>query len=197
MDPDVILRRIHELELEVQKLKASLAKRAALAKRTTIPLSIDTYKADVAAAALGLAILLGSAPEAIVVVQLVGAGYLGWLSVGALRGHGGPTTVPSDRRLLWRAVLTNLTNPKVIVFFAAFLPQFTRPGHGPVAVQFAILGLLFLLVGLLSDSLIGVSAGRLGAALAPSGRATRILNAISAATFAVLAVALLWDALRR
>jgi len=153
----------------------------------------------VCAAALGLAALLRSTPDALVVIRLLGAGYLAWLAVTTLRAvrrrafQGGP---PHDGRLLWRAVLTNLTNPKVIIFFAAFLPQFTRPGHGPLVVQLLTLGVLFLLVGLLCDSLIGVSAGHLGSAVGSTGRAAQILTVVAGLTFAALAALLLLEGLR-
>lgn len=61
---------------------------------------------------------------------------------------------PPDHLILGRAVLTNLTNPKVILFFAAFLPQFAR-GHGPISVQFLMLGPIFLVIGLAWDSVVG------------------------------------------
>lgn len=125
----------------------------------------------VTVASLGLALLLGATTWALDAVRLAGGAYLGWLAVGTLRdarraGHDGRVP-PSRRLLLRRAVLTNLTNPKVILFFAAFLPQFVRDGHGPVWAQLLSLGLIFLLVGLAVDATIGVAVGRAGAALAP------------------------------
>jgi threonine/homoserine/homoserine lactone efflux protein len=99
--------------------------------------------------------------------------------------------------VLGRAVLTNLTNPKVILFFAAFLPQFVRPGYGPVAVQLLTLGLIFLLVGLVIDSAIGLAAGRLGTALAAGGRAATTLGVVAGLTFATLAALLVAEAVAR
>lgn len=153
----------------------------------------------VCAAALGLAVLLREEPAALVVIRLGGAAYLGWLAVTTLRAAGNADAEGSDRsggQPLRRAVVTNLTNPKVIIFFTAFLPQFTRPGHGPLALQLLTLGLLFLLVGLLCDSIVGVSAGRLGHLIGSTGRATRGLTVVGGLTFAVLAVLLLLEAVR-
>ncbi|MFC4122922.1 LysE family translocator [Nonomuraea zeae] len=153
----------------------------------------------VAAAALGLAVLLRTAPGALIVVQVLGALYLGWLAVSTLRSAGTPGAAarvpPSDGRILGRAVLTNLSNPKVILFFAAFLPQFTRDGHGPLPVQMLTLGLIFLAVGLGWDSVVGLFAGRLGGALAGGGRGATALSVGAGLTFGVLALLLLSQAL--
>ena len=154
----------------------------------------------VAAAALGLAVLLRSTPWVLTAVQLAGAAYLAWLALTTLRvaRHATPIgAAPPDRQVLKRAVLTNLTNPKVIVFFAAFLPQFTRHGHGPLAVQLLILGSLFLLIGLICDSAIGLTVGRLGRSFAPGGRGTTALTVVAGLTFATLALVLLAEVLLR
>lgn len=159
----------------------------------------------VTAAALGLALVLRSVPMALTAVRLGGAAYLAWLAFTTLRGArrsgrdgkaGGPGhAAPAAERIVGRAVLTNLTNPKIILFFAAFLPQFARAGRGPAALQFLALGLIFLLVGLAWDSLVGLSAGRLGAALRSDGRAAAAVTAGAGVTFAALALVLLVQAL--
>jgi threonine/homoserine/homoserine lactone efflux protein len=154
----------------------------------------------VSAAALGLAVLLHSTAWVLTAVQLAGAAYLGWLALTTLRAarRGAPVAeAPPGRALLKRAVLTNLTNPKVIIFFAAFLPQFTRHGHGPLAVQLLTLGLIFLLVGLVCDSAIGLTVGRLGRSVAPGGRGATTLTVVAGLTFAALAAVLLVEVLLR
>ncbi|MEV0578060.1 LysE family translocator [Streptomyces sp. NBC_01463] len=149
----------------------------------------------VTAASLGLAFLLQSTPAALTVIRLGGAAYLTWLAITTLRTARQSGLVaqpaPSDRRILGQAVLTNLTNPKIIVFFAAFLPQFVRPGNGPTGVQFLTLGVIFLLVGLTWDSVIGLFAGRLGATLRRGSRAATVLGISAGATFGVLALLLI------
>ena len=154
----------------------------------------------VTATALGLALVLRSAPAALDVVRLLGATYLAWLAVTTLRSAGSRPTAahrpPPDRNLLGRAVLTNVTNPKVILFFAAFLPQFVRTGHGPAGLQLATLGLIFLLVGLAVDAGVGVGAGKLGQVLAADGRAATATTRLAGLTFAALATLLLVDAVR-
>ncbi len=151
----------------------------------------------VSAAALGLATLLHVFPAALTFVQIGGAAYLAVLAVSTLRSarrSGLGAAAPPIGRVLGRAVLTNLTNPKVILFFAAFLPQFVRAGYGPRAVQLLSLGGLFLLVGLVIDSLVGLTAGKLGETLRAGGRSATTLNVISGLTFAVLAGLLVIDA---
>jgi threonine/homoserine/homoserine lactone efflux protein len=151
----------------------------------------------VTATAVGLAALLAAVPVALDAIRLAGAAYLGWLAVDTLRSAtGGGLTghaAPSRGRLLRRATLTNLANPKVILFFAAFLPHFVRVDRGAVAGQLLLLGAVFLLVGLVVDSAIGLAAGQLRTALAPGSRAGRALTVLAGATFAVLAVLLVVD----
>lgn len=151
----------------------------------------------VTAAALGLSLLLRSIPAALTGVRVAGAIYLGWLAVSTLRSarRAGITAraAPPDRQVLGRALLTNLTNPKIILFFAAFLPQFTRPGHGPVPVQLLTLGLIFLVVGFGCDSIVGLCAGRLSAILARGTRAATRLNVVAGLTFGALALTLLGE----
>lgn len=154
--------------------------------------------AHASAASLGLALVLRSAPAALTAIRLGGAAYLAWLAVTTLRSARRSAhiehTPPADRRIVGRALLTNLTNPKIILFFAAFLPQFARVGHGPAALQFLTLGLIFLVVGLAWDSLVGLSAGRLGGALRNNGRAATVLTVAAGVTFAALALLLLLQA---
>jgi threonine/homoserine/homoserine lactone efflux protein len=154
----------------------------------------------VTAAALGLAVLLHSTPWALEAIRIVGAGYLCWLAWSALRTRadaaGASQTHSAAPVVLRRAIVTNLTNPKVVLFFAAFLPQFVRRGYGPVAAQLLILGVIFLAVGLVSDSIIAVSFGRLGAAARPAPRAATLVNIGAGLTFAGLAAVMIVEAAR-
>jgi threonine/homoserine/homoserine lactone efflux protein len=154
----------------------------------------------VTAAAFGLAVVLRSTPAALNVVRVGGAVYLGWLAFTELRSARavriGTATAAADHyfapdgRLLGRAVLTNLTNPKVVLFFASFLPQFVRPGYGPTSVQLLCLGAMFLLVGLIIDTAVGLCAGKLGGAVSAGGRTASVLSVIAGLTFGVLAAVL-------
>ena len=105
-----------------------------------------------AAAALGLAGLLLASPLAFDIVRYAGAAYLVWLAWKTLRaaplGASGAALAP---RSLWRVfaqgAVTNVLNPKVALFFLAFLPQFVDPNAGPVALQVFVLGMLINLSG--------------------------------------------------
>jgi threonine/homoserine/homoserine lactone efflux protein len=170
--------------------------RAGLVSATGMALGMIVH---VTAAALGLAVLLRSTPSALMLVELLGGLYLGWLAVTTIgSARKTPTAAPvtpPERQVLRRAVLTNLLNPKTVLFFAAFLPRFTSPGHGPLWLQLLTLGLIFLVMGFVWDSTIGLCAGRLGQGLVRGRRTGVTVNLVAGATFAALAAFLLQDAL--
>jgi threonine/homoserine/homoserine lactone efflux protein len=151
----------------------------------------------VCAVSAGLAVLLRSSSVALTAVQLVGGGYLGWLAVSTLREVRATQACrrPPATHVLRRAVITNLTNPKVILFFAAFLPEFTRRSAGPVWLQLLTLGVIFLAIGFTCDVVIGVVAGQAGVG-ARSGWGGKALTVVASMTFATLSVLLLVDAAR-
>lgn len=100
-------------------------------------------------AALGLSALLAASELAFTLVTWAGAAYLVWMGVGMLRSHGSPREPAAldPRRVFWRGVLTNALNPKVALFFLAFLPQFIRPDSDHQALAFGLLGLVFTVNG--------------------------------------------------
>lgn len=125
----------------------------------------------VAAATAGLSAVLATSATAFSVVRYAGAGYLILLGLQRLlRRHGNDkntvaaaTTAPA--RLYTQGVIVNVLNPKTAIFFVAFLPQFVNPARGPVAIQMAVLGGCFILLGLLSDSTYAVLSGTLSGRL--------------------------------
>jgi threonine/homoserine/homoserine lactone efflux protein len=118
------------------------------------------------AAGLGLSAVLATSAFAFEVLKYAGAAYLVWLGLRAWRTAPpaeAPTPAPArNPRVYWRSVLTGVLNPKVAVFFLAFLPQFVRAERGLVWLQFLVLGLLLSLIGLCNSLLLAFAVGRVG-----------------------------------
>ncbi|MFF5258498.1 LysE family translocator [Actinomadura viridis] len=123
----------------------------------------------VAAAAAGLSALIAASATAFDVLRYAGAAYLVYLAVRTLRGgdgEDGPApAAKSLRRVYLDGFLINLFNPKVVLFFLAFLPQFVDRDAGAVPAQIAVLGVVTALIGLLSDLVYAIGAGSIGARL--------------------------------
>lgn len=119
--------------------------------------------AHVAAAALGLSAILVSSAELFRVVKWLGAAYLVYLGWRTIRSADGGTTADPDSdspQVIFRqGVVVNALNPKLAVFFFAFLPQFVQPELGQVASQFVVLGITLILIGLITDTVYAVLAG--------------------------------------
>ena len=124
--------------------------------------------AHVLAASLGLSALLASSALAFAAVKYAGAGYLIYIGVRRILSHPDEPAVQSElpvrslRRLYRDGFFVNLLNPKTALFFLAFLPQFVDPSRGTVTSQIAFLGLLFTLMGLMSDGMYALVAGTAG-----------------------------------
>jgi threonine/homoserine/homoserine lactone efflux protein len=118
----------------------------------------------VAAAACGLSTLIASSAVAYEVVRWAGVAYLVYLGLRALLTHEAPATVASAgmRRTYAEGLLVNVLNPKVSLFFVAFLPQFVDPARGEVMLQVLVRGLIFALVAATFDLLFVVGAGLVG-----------------------------------
>ena len=124
----------------------------------------------VAAAALGLSALIASSAAAFTVLRWVGAAYLVWLGIGLLRGGGEPASAAAAMPAVtwWRSFaqgfLTNALNPKVALFFLAFLPQFIDAAAPHKALSFIALGAVFAVNGtLVNVAFAGLIAGLRGA----------------------------------
>ncbi|MFE3256742.1 LysE family translocator [Nocardia sp. NPDC059091] len=116
--------------------------------------------------AAGLGAILAASAIALSIVKLAGALYLIYLGIQAVRerrslreAFEAKVEPMENGRVLRQAVLVGLTNPKAIIFFSAVLPQFVAPKAGAVPVQMLILGGLFLVVALISDSVYALLAG--------------------------------------
>ena len=148
-----------------------------------------------AAVALGLAALLKASATAFTVLKLCGAAYLLWLAWGAWnapasfeKGEDSGAMPPLQTYL--RGVVMNITNPKVAIFFLAFLPQFVDPSQGNVPLQIMALGAVFMLAAFLTFGCIAWFAAGFGARLRDSAKAQRVLNRTAALIFTGLALRL-------
>jgi len=146
-------------------------------------------------AAFGLSALLAASVTAFTLLKIIGGLYLLWLAYGAVR-HGSAfsvdqTAVPQS---LSSTILTgvgiNLTNPKVIVFFVTFLPQFVDAGDPNAAGKLLFLGVLFLLIGIPTNALIVVVAERVTGFMQSSPRAMRAFDYGIAAVMSAFALKL-------
>jgi threonine/homoserine/homoserine lactone efflux protein len=119
------------------------------------------------AAALGLTLILQSSALAFLFVKFVGAAYLVYLGIKAWREKSSlalqPSTSTADSNILfWQGVLSNVLNPKIAIFFLAFLPQFVDKGSSQVTWQMVILGITFACFGLIFLLVVGYSSGTIG-----------------------------------
>lgn len=148
-----------------------------------------------AAAAFGLAGLLMASPLLFEIVRWTGAAYLVWLAWNTFRAappvaDGTKVTQKDIGRIFLRGAITNMLNPKVAIFFLAFLPQFTDPARGSVTAQMFALGGLFILSALAAFSTIAFAAGGISRWLRASDRGQVLLNRVAGLVFVGLAVKL-------
>lgn len=154
------------------------------------------------AVALGLAAVFAASAAAFTVLKLLGAAYLAYLAWQALRAPlssagpdagaqgAAPTAAPSLWRMVGRGMVMNLSNPKVLVFFLAFLPQFADPARGAMGGQLMVLGLVFIVATLLVFGAIACFSGVFGSLLLRSPRAQQWFNRVAGVVFLGLAVRL-------
>ena len=146
---------------------------------------------NAALAGLGLGATVASAPWAFGAIRWAGVGYLLWLAWRTLRAPLGGAERPAVRpaRAFRDGLFVNLTNPNVILFILAFLPQFIDPARA-VLPQFLVLGAVLSLGGFAINGAAGVFSGSLGRLLARNARVERALRWASASIFGVLALRL-------
>jgi len=167
-----------------------------------------------AAVALGLAALVAASGVAFAVLKYCGAAWLLWLAWHAWRAQAQPVAaappnepfnepfnepcnaplaaapLPGALRMIGRGVVMNLTNPKVLLFFLALLPQFADPAYGSIPWQIMQLGLIFMCATWLVFGAIACFSGAFGAVLLRSARARQWLDRVAALVFVGLALKL-------
>jgi threonine/homoserine/homoserine lactone efflux protein len=144
-----------------------------------------------AAAACGLSALLVASATAFTIVKLLGATYLIYLGIRAILAHGlislpENSATLSSRTIFAHAFLMNVLNPKVALFFLAFLPQFVRTDQGSVPRQFILFGVGFGLIAFVIFSLVGFFSAALGKHIRTSPAIARFLDRIAGVVFILL-----------
>lgn len=147
------------------------------------------------AAALGISALLYSSATAFQILKFAGAGYLLFLAWRALKEQQillpqGATDGRSFRFLFRRGFVMNVINPKVALFFLAFLPQFVSPGSESASLQMFLLGLLFMAQAVVVFTVIGWLSGSVGHVILKRPRIARWFGWLTAGVFASLGVRL-------
>jgi threonine/homoserine/homoserine lactone efflux protein len=175
----VVTRSIHQ------------GRRAGLA--SVLGLHVGTL-VHIAAATVGLSALVVSSAVAFTIVKIAGAAYLIGLGLWTLLSRRAERDValggePNLRRAFAQGIVVNVLNPKTALFFLAFLPQFVDVNAPHPAAQIAVLGFLFVLLGLVTDSLYALAAGTAGGLLRRSRRFTRGERYVTGTVYIGLGVA--------
>ena len=147
------------------------------------------------AVAFGVAVIFQASTLAFTLLKVIGAGYLVYLAWQIFRASPEQISMQSDQQkslgtLYRRGIIMNLTNPKVSIFFLAFLPQFADPVRGPISLQMIALGGIFIIATILVFGIIALIGGALGEWLNRSERAQRIINWTAGTIFIGLALKL-------
>lgn len=155
----------------------------------------------IGAAALGMSAVLATSAEAFFVVKLVGAAYLCYLGWQLLTSKPTPASTTESvtptasittpyRRIFWQGVLTNVLNPKVALFFLAFVPQFIALDASNKAFSFIFLGLVFNINGMLWCSFLAWTGAQAGHKIKLSTTCKQLLNKVTGAVFVTLGIKL-------
>ena len=148
-----------------------------------------------AAVAFGVAVIFQASAVAFTVLKVIGACYLLYLAWQVFRATPEKISMQdipkkSPGVLYRRGIIMNITNPKVSIFFLAFLPQFVDPQRGPVSLQMVALGAIFIVSTILIFGAVALIGGTLGEWLNRSARAQRAINWVAGTVFVGLALKL-------
>jgi len=150
-------------------------------------------------AVLGVSALIAASPLAFTALKMAGGLYLVWLGVHAIRSRG--ASLPAEGAtpkgetaslgtVFRRGLVANAINPKVVLFFLSFLPQFVNPAHGHVSVQTGLLGILFTLQGAVLFGTLGYFAGTIGQQLRRRPTTAMWLDRVAGSIFIALGIKL-------
>ncbi|GGB50324.1 lysine transporter LysE [Oceanisphaera marina] len=155
-----------------------------------------SYLGHTLLAVIGLSALIMQSATAFMVIKYLGAAYLLYLGWNSLRSASAMTLPQAQNsgsigRIFYRGLMVGLLNPKVALFFLAFLPQFIRQESGAVPLQLLTLGLVFTLTATLCNGAYGLLGQRLKRALQGRTRASVMMNRLSGAIMMALGVRLI------
>ena len=148
-------------------------------------------------AAVGVSALIAASPTAFTLLKIAGGIYLIYLGANAIRKAGAVAVTnrrfeeTTLRRLFFKGCFANAINPKVVLFFLSFLPQFVVPGNGSVGLQLAGLGIAFTIQAAILFSLLGYYSGAIGQWLKRKPTAGAILDRIAGTVFILLGLRLI------
>ena len=148
----------------------------------------------------GISAVLAASAPAFTAVKLLGAVYLVYLGVRMWRAREHPDLAGDGERrsiaaIYRQSIIMNLLNPKVALFFLAFLPQFVSADAGPVAVQLGVLGAVFMIVSFAVMSAAGFAGGEIRKRLATSNRAARWVQCTAGGILVALGIRLAFERL--
>jgi threonine/homoserine/homoserine lactone efflux protein len=147
------------------------------------------------AVAFGVAVIFKASALAFTLLKILGACYLLYLAWLSFKARPAGLAAKQDiglspGRLYRRGIIMNVTNPKVSIFFLAFLPQFADPSRGSLPIQLVILGAVFIFATILVFGSIALLAGAIGHWFNRSGKAQLIMNRLAGTVFVALALKL-------
>lgn len=151
----------------------TLARASSSGTRTGIATALGIAAGDLihtVMAVVGISAIILASAFLFSLIKYLGAAYLVYLGLRAIferveYNHPAATGRLTSKAAFRQAILAEVLNPKSALFFLAFLPQFVRPENGSVSLQLIVLGVLFVLMGLLSTVVVAISAGGVGAFL--------------------------------
>ena len=150
--------------------------------------------------ALGLGVLIQQSPDLFFVIKVVGALMIGYLGLKAIWQRkkldaSNASVSPSGTKVLSESIIVGITNAKTLVFFIAALPSFVDPSGGNPSAQMLVLGALFLIIGVTSDSVYAIAAGKARHWLGGSEKRLANFRGIGGLALALLGLYMLLDAL--
>jgi threonine/homoserine/homoserine lactone efflux protein len=146
----------------------------------------------VLAALAGLTVLLANSAVAYTAVRWAGVSYLAWIGIRTLMKDDSDFAQPqleqtALRKIFIQGVLVNMLNPKVAIFFLAFLPQFVDADASNATTQTLVLGMTLVTIGLITDSLYALAGGSVGEALRRRPTFARTTRIVSGSIYIALA----------